>query len=255
MESDPRKFKADMIRRYPKAFELWGRSQKLLEDAVVVPRDLSSPLSRALDILLLQALKSHGSIYVLAVRGHGEDGATILRRLLELAFQIRFIGIGANAGERGRRAGQYLSWFWMKALDAVKLNVPPAQKQWWQQQYDAHKHLFTNSKGRPTKHWWGDCSRKELAAQIGVSQSYETDYRFLSRMAHGTTQHILFQQRGSLIEICTPLFVEQLLVIGVRYMLAIAEEWNNHFNVIEPVAFQAIAQEAIAFKYSSLTSG
>ena len=58
-------FKAEMIRRHALAFTLWGRCHKMLEDVVVRRRDLSAYFARALDILFVQAFKSHGSMYLL----------------------------------------------------------------------------------------------------------------------------------------------------------------------------------------------
>jgi hypothetical protein len=147
-------FKARMIERHRPAFDLWRRCHELLETAIPQGRDVSLPFPRALDILLIQAFKSHGSLYFLCVHGHGEDGATILRRMLEIAFQVRYLC--NDPAEREERAQRYLAWFWLQAQKRLQSGLPQPQQVWWQTQYDAHKHLILGPSGAPMRNWWGD---------------------------------------------------------------------------------------------------
>src|SRR5437762_72386 len=162
----PAQFRAQMIDRHRPSFELWGRCHEELERVVPQSRDTSQAYARALDILFVQGFKSHGSLYVLCVRGHGEDGATILRRLLEIALQVGYLSM--DASKRQERAEKYLAWFWRQTPDRLQTGLPQAEGAWWRMQYDRHKHLLIKSSGKPFRNWWGDSSIRDLANDIGM---------------------------------------------------------------------------------------
>jgi len=79
--SEPAEFQAWMVEANRPAFILWRRVCSLMEEAIVRPRNIQPAFARALDMLLIQAFKSFASLYLLCVRGLGEDAATLLRRL------------------------------------------------------------------------------------------------------------------------------------------------------------------------------
>ena len=87
----PDEFRSRVRAAHRPAFDLFGRVVDLVEPAVAHRRFLSGEVERALDMLMLQGYKAHCSLYVLAVRAHIEDAATIVRRLLELAIQTIYI--------------------------------------------------------------------------------------------------------------------------------------------------------------------
>jgi uncharacterized protein DUF5677 len=214
-ESPPAEYRARMIEKHRPAFDLWRRCHELLESVVPVARDQSLPFARAADIMFIQAFKSHGSLYVLSVRGHGEDAATILRRMLEIALQMRFLC--EIPAQRLDRAQRYLAWFWLQAEKRIKVGLRPEQQVWWQTQYDAHKGLILKSSGRPKRNWWGDSNIRDLANTLGLVDTYDQDYRFLSQMAHCTSQGILLGKIGNVIQIRTDMLVREILVFGTRY--------------------------------------
>src|ERR1035437_2541354 len=63
-------FRKQMLDQHRPAFDIWLRLAQLLEEAVVGDRDLQSAFARALDLLFIQAFKSHGALYVLCVNGY-----------------------------------------------------------------------------------------------------------------------------------------------------------------------------------------
>ncbi len=239
-----------MIDRHRPAFKLWGRCHKLLEDVIPQGRDLSLPFSRALDILFIQAFKSHGSLYYLCVHGHGEDGATILRRTLEIAFQVRYLC--NDATKREDRARRYLAWFWLQAQKRMRAGLPSSQQTWWQAQYNAHKHLIFRSSGQPLRNWWGDSTIRNVANELGLLDTYDQDYRFLSEMAHCTAQGVLLERRGNVVEIRTDMLVREILVFGTRYMIEIARWWNEHFSLLKTQLLGDLAQEAVNFDFRTI---
>jgi hypothetical protein len=204
-EVAPGQFRARMIDHHRRFFKLWGRCHEVLERCVTVPRDISQPYARALDILFVEAFKSHGSIYVLLVRGHGECAATILRRLLEIAFQVGYLA--DKPSSRQDRAERYLAWFWCQAHDRVRAVLPRKEKAWWQVQYHNHKHLILDASGKPFRNWWGKGSIRDLAVALNLADTYDRDYKFLCQFAHCTSQGLLLERRGSNVEIRTDLLV------------------------------------------------
>ena len=248
-EVTPREFKARMIDRHRAAFHLWRHCHEILEAAVTRPRDVTSVFSRALDILFVQAFKSHGSLYFLCVHGHGEDGATIARRILEIAFQVQYLYEDVALQEE--RAKKYLAWFWLQAEDRIKRRLPGRERNWWKARYDAHKHLITRPSGKPFRNWWGDLGIRDLANKLGLGQTYDQDYRFLSQMAHCTAQGILVKNRAGTVQIRTDALVRELLVFGTRYMIEIARRWSEHFAIIEIPVLASLASEALDFDFKS----
>lgn len=245
-ELTPGEFKARIIERHRTAFELWRKCHELLEHSVPLQRNVTPLYARALDILFVQQFKSHGSLYFLCVHGHGEDGATILRRMLEIAFQADYLS--KDVAHRDTRAIQYLAWFWLQAPVRLKADLPAAQKAWWEEKFKAHKHLILGVKGRPLRNWWGDATIRDLASQLGWLDTYEQDYRFLSQMAHCTAQGVLLERVGNTLEIRTDMLVREILVFGTRYMISVAKHWNDVFGLMEPDQLAELAAEAVNFK-------
>lgn len=253
-ETTPQDFMARMVVRHSRAFHLWCRTHEVLEVAVPTARDLSSPFSRALDILFVQAFKSHGSLHVLCVRGHGEDAATILRRMLEIAIQVRYLSVETAPAERDMRGRMYLAYYWLQVPRPIKDGLCGDTHRWWLTHYSAYKHLVSDKRGRPFRNWWGDSSIRDLASSLGLVATYDEDYRFLSQMAHCTAQGILFAQRGKIVEIRTDLLVREILVFGTRYMIAIAQLWNEPFGLLSSRDLASLGHEALSFDFGK-TSG
>ena len=243
-------FKAGMIRRHAFAFALWHRCHEMLEDSVVRERDLSEPFARALDILFVQAFKSHGSMYVLCVIGQGEDAATIARRMLEILFQAAYLC--ADEGQRDDRAKRYLAWFWTQAEDRIRAGLSAADAKRWQADYDAHKHLLVNSKGKRLRNWWGNSSIRDMATKAGLGKRYDSDYRYLSQASHCTARGIMVQTRGRTTEIRTTGFeIRPLLVYSTSYVLSIAQLWNARFGLIEEKGMQEVSCQVMEFDWKA----
>jgi hypothetical protein len=202
-----------------------------------------------LDILFVQEFKSHGSLYFLCVHGHGEDGATILRRMLEIAFQTEYLC--NDPFERENRAERYLAWFWLQADSRLKSGIPEPGRTWWQHKYNTHKHLILGADGRPLRNWWGNKSIRELANDLGLLKTYDHDYRFLSQMAHCTAQGILMSRVGNTVEIRTDILVREILVFGTRYMIKVTKHWNDTFRFIEASRLEELACKAVRFNFGA----
>lgn len=91
------------LERHKAAFGLWLFIHKELEDVVICDRNPNTAFARAIDLLFIQAFKSHGSLYSLCVIGHCEDAATIARRIFEVALQIRLFRFGRTGTGKPRK--------------------------------------------------------------------------------------------------------------------------------------------------------
>ena len=221
----------------------------MLEDAVPKPRASSSPFLRALDLLFVQAFKSHGSLYFLCVHGHGEDGATVARRMLEIEIQARYLC--ADTAEQEIRGQKFLAYFWAQAPNRIKAAGSDAERAKWQTGYDANKHLLLRPSGHQIRNWWGDDKIKQLAnlPGVGLKDAYDQDFRVLSQMAHCTSQGILFRRAGDVMEIRTDILVSEILIFGTRYILDVTRLWNGQFNLIDGVDLAQLSSEAERFVF------
>lgn len=242
-------FKAKMIARHRPAFTLWCRVHELLEQLVVKERSLSSAYARALDLLFIEAFKSHGSLYPLCVLGHGEDGATIARRLLEIAFQVGYLC--SEDSEREKRGELYLAYFWHNAKEVMKLNIPSDRRKWWEDHYNRHKQwLPLKSSEEPLQNWSG-LTFAAMADKLNLKNTYEKDYRFLCNVAHCSARGLLLDKVNGVLQITSDVFVREILVFGTRYMLGITLYWNELFAVGDSATLTELHTEAINFDFKA----
>jgi hypothetical protein len=235
--------KHKILRRHRKAFRFWFLVAQMLEEAVVQDRSIELPFQRALDLFLLQAFKSHQSLYLLSVVGHEEDAATIVRRLLEICFQVGYLNLVPE--ERNDRAIAYLSDFWHNAPIKFKDEaLPEAERKWWQDFYNLHKpQMKFDRGGNPAQQWYG-CTLAQLATQINQKETYDKDYRYLSQMAHCSTRAITVTQIGNQVQIKSDRLVTPILVFGSRYVLAVTGLWNAQFGLIPEETIQRLNEMA-----------
>jgi len=205
----PSSFRATVINTNRSGFDLFRRTSELLEEVVTKPRPHTSRFALALDVLFLQAYKTFSGVYFLAVRGHGEDAATLLRRLLEITVQIGYLTYDPNPSERESRAARYFA------------HDPDHRRTWW--------------KG----------SIRDLFTSIGLASTYDQDYRLLAQISHTCAKRLLFGvQNGSILirdaETFTP-----TVVFASRYVLGAAMKWNEVFNLLDAPRLAALSDEAI----------
>jgi hypothetical protein len=236
------------IERHRGAMGLWRLVHETLEEVVIRDRQHRRPFERALDLLFIQAFKSHGSLYSLCVIGHCEDAATIARRILELALQAGYLD--AEELERDRRGSEYLAYFWHLAPGVLaNPSLLAEERKRWQDAYDQNKSWMKFDKnGRPLPNWSG-LSFSEMAAKLNTQQSYKNDYRFLSNAAHGSSAGVMMNVVQDVLQIYDDRFVSGILVAGTCYMCAIAELWNIHFRLIEETKLKELRDKGLSFDF------
>jgi Family of unknown function (DUF5677) len=238
------------IERHRFAFDLWLLVHQTLEDTVIQDRSNETPFARALDLLFIQAFKSHGSLYSLCVLGHCEDAATIARRILEIALQVGYLD--SESLERENRGLQYVAYFWHLAKGIMaNPSLTPEERQRWQQLYDQNKKwLKFNKQGKPLPNWSG-LSFADLANKLKVQPTYEVDYRFLSNAAHSSAAGAMSNIVDDILQITDDTFVTPILVYGTRYMLAVAAVWNDHFKLIDDSKLNELQKRVFNFDFKA----
>lgn len=237
-----------MLDRQRPAFDIWLRLAQLLEEAIVGDRSLESAFARALDLLFIQAFKSHGALYVLCVNGYGEDAATIARRLFEIALQVGYLCLEED--KREERGEKYLAYFWHNAKEVVAaLDLPEERRKWWEEKYNSHKKwLKCNKKGEALQSW-SELTFLDLAKQLDLEDTYNEDYRFLSHVAHCSSRGLLPPAAGGTIQIQSDRFIRLVLVFGTRYAFYTARNWNEHFRLIDATKIEKLQDDAINFDF------
>lgn len=242
--------KKQMLDRHRPAFGVWLRLAQLQEEAVVKERRLDSAFARALDLLFIGAFKSHQSLYPLCVLGHGEDAATIARRLFEIALQVGYLC--SEEPKREERGGAFLAYFWLNAKDIIAaIDLPEDRRKWWERQYNRHKKWLTlDRNGKPARYWFGS-NFAQLAHGLGLKDTYDKDYRFLSQIAHCSSRGLLLDKINDVIQIKTDRLVREILVYGTKYALWVTANWNEHLDLIDPATLEKLRDETIKFDFKS----
>jgi hypothetical protein len=208
-------------------FDLHKKVSEALTPAVHTERSAQGSVATAIDILFIQAYKSHEAIAILAESGLSEEAATIARRLLEIAVQAVYITADSDAAECDRRAGSFLAHLWSTAPKELKAVLPePAVKEWegiWA------KYGPSLSRNRNK---WGPSFAK-MFTEIGRRDTYDEDYAALSSIAHGSPEEFILHFSLPSIKLRSDLHLPAILTFAGRYYLAVAGQWNDHFQCLK----------------------
>ena len=231
-------YRLKVLAAHRPAFDLYGDVTDEIERALRAPRRRPELTDLALDMLVGQAHKSYVAVALLAQHGLEEDAATAARRLLELGVQAVYLGADSDASVRERRAIMYLSYVWRGLPRGVKRQLPPRLRdQWVRIARRCTRHLRANAKS------WGP-NFKEMFKAIGAERSYDSNYRLLSRIAHGSTENLVLQFARPHVQMFSYKFTSVLIAHASRYLLGAVQPWNARLGVIPESAFQALLSRA-----------
>jgi hypothetical protein len=250
---NPQEFRATMIENHRQSYTLFKDTIEEIERIISTPRNIQpaySAYNEALNLLFIQAYKSFSSVYVLWVRGNGEDAATILRRLMEIAFQIIYLE-KAEENEKEERGAKYLAYFWGKMREFQKTGVlSQNDRDYWEKMFQKHKQFLNiDSKGKVLD-WWGGGGIKALAQKVDLIDTYNEDYKFLSQMVHCPSVGIIVDISKGVFNIRSNKYdrrMEGILVYACRYMIAIAEKWNKTFNLLNRDWLSELTKRSLEF--------
>lgn len=241
-------YRKRVLAAYPKEFDIHREVAATLEAAIISnPRTYPTLVHLVIDMLMLQSMKSHSTISLLAQHGLQEDTATITRRLLELSVQAAYIGSESDDGERRRRAGRYLAFLWRQLPRRIKLRLPTQVRRQWISIGRGYGRFVRNGATR-----WGPNFRSMFTA-IGSEDLYLTDYALLSSIAHGAEDSQVFQFSSTRVRLHTHQFVPILLVYGSRYYLVTATQWIQLFGLVDDTTFRALTKKVLEWRHTPVT--
>jgi hypothetical protein len=231
-----KQYRAKIVQKYQVEFGLHGAIATMIEKGLFRTRSYPTNDHTALDMLMIQSLKAHAAVSLLAQHGLMEDCSTMARRLLELSVQAVYIGMEEDQRERRRRSGAYLAFMWRQLPDHVKRRLSPDRRAYWVGIARGHgRHVKRNAKR------WGPDFRTMFRA-VNAEDLYVEDYTFLSSIAHGTADHQIFQYSSSNIRVHTDEFVPISLIYASRYFMAAAEAWNRTFGLLDENRFDELTK-------------
>ena len=228
-------FKQSVRDRYPEAFAIHREVVTLLEPAVEQPRRHAELLDLALDMLFVQAYKAHVSVLLLVLHGHMEDAATIARRLLELAAVMGYFGLAPTPEGKTARVKRYLADMWVDLPPEAQNLLPNTAREFW------HKIANGAPRGALPK-------MQSIFSELGRQDTYDHDYRLLSRIAHGASSDQVIAFAADTVPVRPLWHLDTLLVLASRYFVAAALVWNDSASLIDKGALDALALKVSAWK-------
>jgi hypothetical protein len=171
-----------------------------------------------------------------------EDAATIARRLLELSVQAVYIAADDEPRVCRRRAGSYLAFLWRKFPRRFRQNFPAQAKARWSGYARKYGRFVRKNAKAWGPHW------KQMFIAIGAEKLYNTDYALLSSIAHGSPDEQVLTFSATTVKVHAHHHVSALLVFASRYYLTIAEQWNRHFNLVDPSNLDRMIQTVVRWE-------
>lgn len=235
-DQDLTKYRTGVWERHKNWFEFHHEVAAALEAAVKQPRTYPTHVHLVLEMLMLQGLKSHAAVSLLAQHGLMEDAASATRRLMELAIQAGYIGLESDEKERRRRAGRLAAFMWRRVPDRFKRRLPDEVRKMWVGLGRGYGRYVPANARR-----WGP-TFFDMFVELGQEELYRQDYSFLSGLAHGTSDHQVFQFATMPFRIHRDDHASVLLRYSSRYYLALAYAWNKAFDVLAETDFDEFTE-------------
>jgi hypothetical protein len=239
MESLPN-FKMRTREQHAAAFELHHDMAVAFERAVMTSREHDGAIALALDLLMLQGYKAHSSVRLLAECGHLEDAAALTHRLLEITARGAFVGGHEDRMVRQERAARYLGRLWSSVPEEGRSALPPAIRARW----DA----IREEAGPPSDGAADEVEGSEAVEHAGLAKEHAHDGALLSSLAHGAFAEQVLRVSQPAVEVRLAEQVGLLLVTASRYYLALAEQWNRVFGLIEKQTFESLSHRVRRWK-------
>jgi hypothetical protein len=82
----------------------------------------------------------------------------------------------------------------------------------------------------------------------GLERLYNTDYKLLSAIAHGSPDEQVFTFSQNPIQVHSHHHASILLVFASRYYLTIAEQWNGEYGPLEAATLETLIQKVVTWE-------
>jgi hypothetical protein len=244
----PDEFREGVVKRHQTAVDLHRRVWKALEHGMSQGRFVSEVVERAVDLLFIQAFKSHVSTYELATLALVEDAATIVRRSLELAVQTVYIAKDSSPDVRLQRAGTFLAFLWTKWPEELRSNIPEGERQAWDailQKYGAHFTTKSKQWGPRFSEIFQELENSDESAGFPKGP-YRENYSFLSNVAHGSPPSLVPGYAYGVVPIHDDRLVSMILLFSATYGLVTAMIWNELFHLMDELELNTLKDQALS---------
>lgn len=229
-------FRSAIRQQHQQEFSL-HRELAMLVEREVISKSRSHPdaVSLVLDMLIVQAYKAHLTAAVVGELGHLEDMATIARRLFELAIQSIYIGGDGEEATRLKRANQFIAYLWDSVPESRKKTLPPAIASDWE--------AMANEAGvrNADRVRWGP-PFATMFEYAGHRDLYDQDYKFLSALAHGSSEALIVQYSLLPIPVRSTDYVGTLLIYSSKYYLNVLDHWIRLYRPSLSGKFDEVAK-------------
>lgn len=225
-------FRKQVRDRWRNEFALHRRALDIIEPAVTQPRRHDDHLALALDMLFVQAYKSHVSVRFLAELGHMEDTATITRRVLELSVFAGYITEPTVDSERVARADRYLANLWYELAPEGRVVLPTEVHGFWE----------ALAPGVPRG---GLPSFQAMFAALGKHETYKKDYDLLCGIAHGSSSDQLIAFAHQTVPVRPDWHLGTLLVFATKYALGVSILWNEIHKTMDETVLEELINDLV----------
>lgn len=217
---------------HPAEFALHGEVMQLFEEALTRERAREGVERLAIDMLMHQGFKTHVSVRIVCEHGFMEDAATLTRRLFELTLQALYIRHPGTEDERRKRAGRYLAFLWRQVHPHWRAQLPQPVREEWETIAVPYDSLLP-AKARD----WSDKDRRKMCHEVkgggAEGDDLYDDYRFLSALAHGSSEKLLVDFSRTHLHTHEVKYAGVLMVYASRYQMSIGQEWQKLFGAAD----------------------
>ncbi|MDA2927710.1 DUF5677 domain-containing protein, partial [Acidobacteria bacterium AH-259-G07] len=202
----------------------------------VLDRPVTTPLPQVVRMLNKTITNSLGAVTLLAVNGYGNDALKIARSVFEGLVTIKYLRKNPDMID------DFVDFDWIRQkrlLDHFKETDPTlldrmgaAKIREIEENFERVAVCFTNSKGK-IRWRWCKASLKQMAKDVGMSQSYPSFYASVSSIQHldaGGLSLQLGERIGYVLDIeiaPSEKWVKSALEAGYIYASAAAMDYNE----------------------------
>lgn len=220
---------------YRELFELNGETSDKCNEKKT-PIEEISKVQNVIGFLSTKAFKTYVSIYLLCLNGAGQDAEILLRSLIEILINIKYL-LKTNSDTR---ANMYFDFFDFKtARDIKKLRNDPRigmKLKEHEESYNKKQKEYLEKYDPQNKNSWSGKRLADMADDVGLSEIYDKAYNFSSNMVHSNilcSPEYIKTVEGHIDFVAGPSFscIERVLASSLECLINILVDFNNVFEV------------------------
>ncbi|MBU1026552.1 MAG: hypothetical protein KKA31_02360 [Candidatus Margulisbacteria bacterium] len=216
-------------------FELYGETADKCNEKKMPIEEISS-LQNVIGFLSTKAFKTYVSIYLLCLNGAGQDAEILLRSLIEILINIKYL----LKTDSDTRSNMYFDFFDFKtARDIEKLKNDPRigkRLKEHEERYNERKEKYLEKYDIKNKISWSGVFLSDMAKNADLTEIYNKAYNFSSNMVHSNilcSPEYIKTVEGHIDFDAGPSFscVERVLTSSLECLINILLDFNKVFEV------------------------